>query len=404
MPTANLKMKRRLFATLMATLLLERWAGRLLAAQRGGKGVAKKKIVVIGAGMSGLAAARVLHDQGQDVLMLEGRDRLGGRLWTSNKWPDMPVDLGASWIHGTQDNPLTSLADKAKAKQCETSYERSIAYRVGGQELGDAAEQQLDRLRSRLGKALRAAQNAEQDVSIRQFVTALAKQMDADAETIRLLNFIVSSEIEQEYAGSAERLSTHWYDSAEAFEGEDVLLAQGFQIIVQHLAKGLSIRTNEIVRRVDWSQSAIKVVTESGSFQADKVLLTLPVGVLKAGSVEIVPPLPPAKVEAISKLEMGVLNKCCLRFSRVFWPADVDWLQYIPSQDGMWTEWVSFARALEQPILLGFTSGHAVVNWKAGAISRLCRARCRRCEISLASQFRTRRRIKSRAGDPIALH
>jgi len=87
------------------------------------------------------------------------------------------------------------------------------------------------------------------------------------------------------------------------------------------------------------------------------VLVTLPLGVLKAGSVEFVPALPKSTSEAIAKLEMGVLNKCYLRFTHVFWPKDVDWLESIPDKHGEWTEWVSFGRVAGKPILLGFNAG-----------------------------------------------
>ncbi|WP_051021052.1 FAD-dependent oxidoreductase [Synechococcus sp. PCC 6312] len=62
-------------------------------------------VIVIGAGVAGLAAARILQDQGQRVLVLEGRNRIGGRVWTNRSLDGLPLDLGASWIHGIEGNP-----------------------------------------------------------------------------------------------------------------------------------------------------------------------------------------------------------------------------------------------------------------------------------------------------------
>jgi len=82
----------------------------------------------------------------------------------------------------------------------------------------------------------------------------------------------------------------------------------------------------------------------------------VPLGVLKKNQPQFVPPLPPAKREAIDQLGMGVLNKCYLRFAKPFWPDDVDWLEYIPKRHGEWTEWVSLLRTTNIPVLLGFNA------------------------------------------------
>ncbi len=76
---------------------------------------AHPQILVIGAGIAGLAAARTLHDQGRTVTVLEARPRIGGRVWTDRTtWPDQPVDLGASWIHGVRGNPISDLVEAAR--------------------------------------------------------------------------------------------------------------------------------------------------------------------------------------------------------------------------------------------------------------------------------------------------
>lgn len=80
-----------------------------------------KRVIVIGAGIAGLAAASQLAGRGHQVTVLEARNRLGGRTWTSAAWADAPVDLGASWIHEMDGNPLTPLAQDAGATLITTS-------------------------------------------------------------------------------------------------------------------------------------------------------------------------------------------------------------------------------------------------------------------------------------------
>jgi monoamine oxidase len=325
-----------------------------------------RRIIVIGAGLAGLAAARELQNQGYQVLVLEGRDRIGGRLWTSTKWPDIPLDLGASWIHGLAGNPLTELAKQANAKVIATSYESNRIYDVSGNELEEAKERRLDKLREQLQKTIDVAQDADKDISLRQVIDRLQARIRADEEGKQMLNFIASSTLEQEYAGSVEKMSAQWFDSAEEFGGEDGLFAEGYHQIVKLLANGLTVKTGQVVQRVDWDGDEVLVSTKTEKFSAPQVVVTLPLGVLKAGRVEFSPPLPKGIGQAIEKLDMGVLNKCYLRFPKVFWPDDVDWLECITAQHGEWVEWVSFVRAVNAPVLLGFNAadrGREIETW-----------------------------------------
>lgn len=337
-----------------------------LQAQAATPNPSPKRILVIGAGMAGLAAGRTLQAQGHDVRVLEARDRIGGRIWTSTLWPDAPLDLGASWIHGMRGNPLTDLADAVQAQLLTTRYDSSIAYGTHGKPLSKAEESRLDALHKQLNRALRQAQAADKDQSVRAVADVLNLGAGDQAEAKRLLNFILSSTIETEYAGSAEQLSAHWYDSDKPFGGGDAVFAKGFAQITTHLAQGLRIDTGQVVQEIHWGQSPVRVVTNSHEFLADQVLITLPLGVLKAGSVRMVPALPAAKQSAIAKLGMGVLNKCYLRFDKAFWPDDVDWLEYVSARHGEWTEWVSFQQAAKWPVLLGFNAadrGRAIEAW-----------------------------------------
>lgn len=350
-------MKRRMFLKQLSAILASSvgYAG-VSEAFASDPHLSKKRIVVIGAGLAGLAAASELHKQGHDVLVLEGRERIGGRIWTSQKWSNIPLDLGATWIHGVEGNPITQLADTINAKRIETSYEHAEAYGTDGHPLSTAEENELDQFRNQVAKVIRQSQDVDPDVSIQQALEPLLSQFPASSDAHKYIKFILSAEIEQEYGGSASQLSTHWFDSDKELHGGDVLFKEGYRVIIEHLAQGLTIQLGQQVKEIHWGESTTRISTQQSQFDADHVIVTLPLGVLKSKQVRFVPELPQPKQSAISLIGMGVLNKCYLQFAECFWPDDVDWLEYIPEKHGEWTEWVSFKRAANLPVLLGFNA------------------------------------------------
>lgn len=349
-------MNRRGFALMLKTLLAGAAAAPGQTARAPGQN--RRRMIVIGAGLAGLSAARRLKGLGHEVIVLEGRDRIGGRIHTSTQWSDLPLDLGATWIHGTTGNPLTDLAAEANAKLITTRYADSIGHDTDGSEWTKADENRLDALRRRIYDLLEVAQNGDADQTLRQALHSLVGP-DAAPAVRREANFILSNEMETEYSGGASRLSAWWYDDAADYSGPDKLFAAGFRIIIDHLAAGLDIRTGVVVTAIDWRQPMVRVTTNRGEFSAPGVLVTLPLGVLKTGRPTFTPALPAARREAIARLGMGLLNKCCLRFPTAFWPADVDWIEYIPAVHGEWAEWVSFRKAVNKPVLMGFLAAEA---------------------------------------------
>ena len=349
-------MSKREFLRWFGLLLLSTSARASVDSMSPGETLGNKRILVLGAGLTGLASARELKRHWHEVLVLEARDRLGGRIWTSNKWSDLPLDFGATWIHGVKGNPITGLADELKARRVITRYDRSLTYHTSGRLLTQAEEDHKELIREQVFGALRKAQDLDEDTSVRQAVDLLKRELKSSPEAIRFLDFCLSGSIEQEYSGSASQLSAHWYDGAKEFAGDDALFTQGFSVITDFLARGIDVEFSQVVKQAYWRQPHVRVVTQTSEFVADNIVVTLPLGVLQSGAVHFAPALSDRKRDAIAKLGMGVLNKCYLRFPRAFWPQDVDWLEYVAARHGEWTEWVSFQRAAQVPVLPGFNA------------------------------------------------
>lgn len=357
LPTLHVgMMNKREFLKWVALALLGSSTGAFGSQHDRNRKTGHKRILVLGAGLAGLAAARELSQVGHQVVVLEARDRIGGRVWTSSAWPKNPLDLGATWIHGVTGNPITGLAEQVGAQRLATSYERATIYNTNGQLLSPAQENRLDAIREQMFDNLREAQDLDEDATVRQALVLLKKQYAEDPAALRLLNFCLSVDIKQEYAGGASRLSSHWYDSAKVFGGDDALFAQGFKVITEYLAQGMDIRLAQQVKEVGWQGADVRVRTKDNAFVADRVVITVPLGVLQHNDVRFIPELPDDKRRAINALGMGVLNKCYLRFAHAFWPQGVDWLEYVAARHGEWTAWVSFQRTLQWPILLGFNA------------------------------------------------
>ncbi|NEO49410.1 MAG: NAD(P)-binding protein [Moorea sp. SIO4A3] len=311
-------------------------------------------VLVIGAGMAGLGAARQLRDKGYSVKVLEGRDRIGGRIWTSRFWPDTPVDLGASWIHGVKGNPLTKLANQAGVTRIETNYDNYILYKTNGELANAKFRSRMQRLFDQLVKAV--SRQAEDGMTLRESIEATPIWAELSARERQQMMHIINVTVEHEFAGSIGEMSAVNFDDSEVFGGEDVLFPDGYARITEYLSRDLDIQLEQIVEAVTYGDDGVTIKTNQDLFTADRVIVTLPIGVLKNGTVKFNPPLPAEKQRAILTIGAGLLDKLFLRFPKIFWNEKVEILDWISEKHGRWNEWLKIAFYTGKPILLGFNA------------------------------------------------
>jgi monoamine oxidase len=313
-----------------------------------------RHVLVIGAGMAGLGAARLLHDAGLRVTVIEARDRIGGRTHTSHLWPDLPVDMGASWIHGTKGNPLTALARKLDLKLTATDYNRSVTYDAAGQQVPfiKPAKQAL----ALVERAREKVDDTDKDMSLQAAIERSKAWRQLSPYDRRVARLAINTRIEHEYSGDWSQLSAWHFDQGTDFPGDEAVVTPGFGPILTHLAQGIDLRLSEPVAAIAPTAKGVEVTTTRANHRADHAIVTLPLGVLQSGSVRFAEPLDHRRQRAIDALGMGLLNKCVLRFDRAFWPADKDWIDFLGPVETLWGDWTNYQPATGHPLIVGFNA------------------------------------------------
>ena len=310
-----------------------------------------ERIVIVGAGAAALAAADEFQVRGfSNVVMLEARDRVGGRIWTSTIGDGIPVELGATWIHGVRGNPVSDIVESNSIATAETDYDNAVLFDHDGRpvEPVDAA----------LWGTYMALAYEMPDASLQDVFERFAAVQRLSDDDRRLWLYSLASMFAHEFGADISDLSIMSYDGPSTLRGGDVVFPQGYSQVVDVLAAGRDIRLNHPVAGIDHSGPTVMVTTESGdTFEADRVVVTAPLGVLKSDAISFTPELPPAMRDAIAALDMGILNRTALLFDEPFWDRDTEWIGYAGRQPGRWSETLNLFPYLGQPVLAMFNAG-----------------------------------------------
>ncbi len=309
----------------------------------------RDRILIVGAGIAGLAAAQTLRAAGRYPVIIEARNRIGGRIWTDSSG----FDLGASWIHGKAGNPLTELAPQFKVQTCKFNYDNHLRYNKDGQ-LSDKADKQIDRTFEALADEIAHAQRtATASASLQDAVNKFQNRLAHVDHTP--LRYAINTNITHEYASDPGQLSLKYFEYGDDQAGGDLFVTGGYHRLLSAEQNDNAIYFGHVAERIEWSEKWIVVHTNKDSFKAGAAIITLPLGVLKSRKVVFAPELPSPHLQAITRLGYGTLDKLVLHFPKVTWPKDPHLFGYVG--EGLWEEWVNMAALTGQAVLVGLNAG-----------------------------------------------
>ncbi|KRY41082.1 Lysine-specific histone demethylase 1B [Trichinella spiralis] len=299
-------------------------------------------VVVVGAGISGIAAARQLQNFGVNVVVLEIKEKAGGRIVDDCSF-GVPVGRGGQLITGIINNPF-----------CVLCFQAGINFRVLREECplisertGKIVNHDVDRqVECHFNALLDVIEHWQRRGDMDDNLLTLMKKVDrcysahkcgSSLESVdeeELFNFHISN-LEYSCGSPLEMVSgLHWNQNEKfpQFAGSHALMTAGCARITDQLVEGLDVRYCKKVVSIDYSSEQVKVCTaDEETFICDKVIVTVPLAVLKKECIEFLPALPDNKLKAISTLGCGIIEKIALRFSKNFWSKKTNAADYFGS-------------------------------------------------------------------------
>jgi monoamine oxidase len=341
--------RRRVLAALLASGALS----VLPQGRAAAKSLGDVRVIVVGAGIAGIAAARTLADQGAQVVVVEARPRIGGRLYTDHTL-GVPFEVGAGWIHGpSPDNPVKRLADAVGAQTFVTRDESLAVFDAKGTKVSDAQLERIDADWTRLLRHVDRELETDDPRSLRDAIAALAPAALADPGVM----WALSAYTEFDRGAPIEDLSATLHDDDEPFPSADVVLVAGYDKILGPLVAGLDVKLSTTASRVTIGDAGVTVSTDRGEFKGDYIVCGVPLGVLKAGAIAFDPPLPSAHRKAIKDIGFGSVTKIAFEFPQAFWDVGTQYFGVMTAPKGRWNYWLNYRTFSDRNVLLGLSVG-----------------------------------------------
>ena len=287
-------------------------------------------VVIIGAGAAGIAAAIELQSANLKFVVLEARNRVGGRAYTDQEtFQSTPVDLGASWIHCYGPNNVLfnyHQLFRADEKRNATPYSH-LCLDYNGKPFDSGSLWCAREIYSQIYEHLESFDKNNEDQSIEQVIQSeYSRLLVRNGPVKRLVDLYLSGS--EQYDGSNfEHLSAKYWGAGSG-SGGDKSVPYGYGNLIERIANhhNLPIQLNTLVTKInttDPDRIAITIGNDSSIIHCRRVIITIPLGCLKKGTILFEPSLPDWKLDAINRMGMGLMNKLVLQFPDSFWGSNV---------------------------------------------------------------------------------
>lgn len=289
--------------------------------------------IVIGAGAAGIAAAQVLKNKGKNVLVLEARDRIGGRVWTDDSFADFPVELGAEFIHGGK--VITHEFIK------EAGLSEIPVDRFGKLRWGDGKAKAVAELPKHLRETIEKLwQDVENLVSVELTKDlSLAEHLKSKghvAEALQIADVLVAQTcVSSLYDLSCQDLQRDMKNSDT--HDEESRIREGYKALFEFLARGIDIKLSSPAQKIEQNTSGVTVTSNGNTFEAKTCIITLPITILQSGMIHFSPALSFEKQRAIHALKMEAGTKLLYKFTEPFWDDDLTYMLHDDLAARWWT-------------------------------------------------------------------
>ncbi|XP_067268065.1 lysine-specific histone demethylase 2 isoform X1 [Chanodichthys erythropterus] len=334
------------------------------------------KVLVIGAGAAGLAAARQLQNFGMQVVVLEARERIGGRVWDDASL-GITVGRGAQIVNGCVNNPIALMCEQLGLRM-HTLGVRCELIQEGGRVTDPALDKRMDFHFNAVLDAVsdwRKDKSQSQDAPLGEKIQEVYKTFLQESGLHfteleeKVLHFHLSN-LEYACGSTLDQVSARSWDHNECFaqfSGDHTLFTDGYSSVLHNLAQALDIRFNTAVQHVEYSGDVVKVTSTCGShWSAQKVLVTVPLALLQKNVISFNPPLPERKLKAIHSLGAGVIEKVALQFPTRFWDSKIQGADYFghvppcPEKRGLFSVFYDMRPQGEECVLMTVITGEAL--------------------------------------------